>query len=287
EDRALAHQLLERRGVEVVRVVVGHEHQVGGGLHGVVGDVAPRVDLDDHLARLDPQRGVPEGVDDHLAQRAVEAQGLLRQRGRGHQQGPQQYRSQRSHRCLPPPKRHGARIGRTARCEPTGGTRGAGATLGGAASSGRCAARSTGTCTAGSWRAAPKEGPRMQELLVDFIASLDGYGEAEGWPGWWGVEAPEYLRWLDETEDRDALVLMGANTYRLMSGMSAQAVASEGGFSPEEEASLAGLAAVPKVVFSSTLEAPLPWPNTELVSGDAVEAVRAMKRDGDRPLRTL
>jgi len=127
----------------------------------------------------------------------------------------------------------------------------------------------------------------MQELLVDFIASLDGYGEAEGWPGWWGVEAPEYLRWLDETEDRDALVLMGANTYRLMSGMSAQAVASEGGFSPEEEASLAGLAAVPKVVFSSTLEAPLPWPNTELVSGDAVEAVRAMKRDGDRPLRTL
>ena len=68
----------------------------------------------------------------------------------------------------------------------------------------------------------------MQELLVDFIASLDGYGEAEGWPGWWGVEAPEYLRWLDETEDRDALVLMGANTYRLMSGMSAQAVASEG-----------------------------------------------------------
>ena len=23
----------------------------------------------------------------------------------------------------------------------------------------------------------------MQELLVDFITSLDGYGAAEGWPG--------------------------------------------------------------------------------------------------------
>jgi hypothetical protein len=24
----------------------------------------------------------------------------------------------------------------------------------------------------------------MQESLVDFITSLDGYGAAEGWPGW-------------------------------------------------------------------------------------------------------
>jgi hypothetical protein len=24
--------------------------------------------------------------------------------------------------------------------------------------------------------------------LIDFITSLDGYGAAEGWPGWWGLE---------------------------------------------------------------------------------------------------
>ena len=36
----------------------------------------------------------------------------------------------------------------------------------------------------------------MAELLVDFITSLDGYGAAEGWPGWWGLEGPEYLEWL-------------------------------------------------------------------------------------------
>lgn len=29
-----------------------------------------------------------------------------------------------------------------------------------------------------------------QELLVDFITSLDGYGAAEGWPGFWGSRAP-------------------------------------------------------------------------------------------------
>ena len=36
----------------------------------------------------------------------------------------------------------------------------------------------------------------MPELLIDFITSLDGYGAAEGWPGRWGLEGPEYLGWL-------------------------------------------------------------------------------------------
>ena len=31
------------------------------------------------------------------------------------------------------------------------------------------------------------------DLLVDLIISLDGYASAEGWPGWWGLEGPEYL----------------------------------------------------------------------------------------------
>ncbi|MEQ4303006.1 dihydrofolate reductase family protein [Plantactinospora sp. B6F1] len=130
----------------------------------------------------------------------------------------------------------------------------------------------------------------MQELLVDFIVSLDGYGTAEGWPGWWGLEGPEYLGWLDQQPEGEYTVLMGANTYRLMSGMSAEAAAAEAdrpGQPSDEEASLTGLAALPKVVFSSTLQAPLSWPNTELVSGDAVEAVAAMKRDGASPMRTI
>ena len=32
----------------------------------------------------------------------------------------------------------------------------------------------------------------MPELLIDFIISLDGYAAADGWPGWWGLEGPEY-----------------------------------------------------------------------------------------------
>lgn len=127
----------------------------------------------------------------------------------------------------------------------------------------------------------------MQELLVDFITSLDGFGAAEGWPGWWGLEGPEYLAWLGEQPERDYTILMGANTYRLMSGFATESEASESDHTTEEDASVAELGRLPKVVFSSTLKEPLAWANTQVVSGDAVEAVRAMKRDGASPMRTI
>jgi dihydrofolate reductase len=120
----------------------------------------------------------------------------------------------------------------------------------------------------------------MQELMVDFITSLDGYGAARDWPGLWGLGGPEYLRWLDEQPERDYAILMGANTYRLMSEMQA-GTSDEGGNSLDE------LSNASKVVFSSTLQFPLSWPNTRLISGDAIEAVKEMKENGDRSLRTL
>ena len=117
----------------------------------------------------------------------------------------------------------------------------------------------------------------MPELLVDFITSLDGYGAAEGWPGWWGLQGPEYLAWLGEQPEADHTVLLGATTYRLMSGLAADG-------EPGTEA-LAGLT---KIVFSRTLQAPLTWPNTQLVAQDAVAFVRERKaRPGARPMRTL
>jgi dihydrofolate reductase len=123
--------------------------------------------------------------------------------------------------------------------------------------------------------------------MVDLIISLDGYASAEGWPGWWGMEGPEYLAWLEREGEKDRTVLLGANTYRLMSSMSAEAASGGSGFSEDEGASLTGLAAVPKVVFSSTLKASLAWPNSELVAGDAAVAVTEMKRAGTGTLSTL
>jgi dihydrofolate reductase len=126
----------------------------------------------------------------------------------------------------------------------------------------------------------------MAELLVDFITSLDGYASGEGWPGFWGLEGPEYLAWLGEQPP--VTYLMGATTYRLMSGFAAGSL-PEGveEFRPEEEASVDELTQAPKIVFSSSLEEPLAWANCTLVHGDAVEAVRALKESSAGLLSTI
>ena len=91
-----------------------------------------------------------------------------------------------------------------------------------------------------------------------------------------GLEGPEYLAWLEEQPEASYTVLMGANTYRLMSELAA-----------DGEPGTDALAGLSKVVFSSTLKEPLSWPNTQLVSRSAGEAVREMKETGTTPMRTM
>jgi dihydrofolate reductase len=118
----------------------------------------------------------------------------------------------------------------------------------------------------------------MSDLMVDFITSLDSYGTATDWPGYWGMEGPEYLAWLREVGAQDHITLMGATTYRELAGYAA---------AMPDDPGLAAMTAMPKTVFSSSLQPPLSWANTELVSGDAVEAVRGLKQRESRPVRTV
>jgi dihydrofolate reductase len=116
----------------------------------------------------------------------------------------------------------------------------------------------------------------MTELLIDFITSLDGYASADGWPGWWGLEGPEYLAWLGEQPEGDYTVLMGATTYRVMSN-----------FVEQGEPGVGALTGLSKVVFSTTLSDPLSWANTQLVAQDPIEAVRKMKDQASKSMRTI
>lgn len=116
----------------------------------------------------------------------------------------------------------------------------------------------------------------MPELLIDFITSLDGYAAADGWPGWWGLEGPEYLAWLEEQPEAHYTVLMGATTYRIMSALAS-------GGEPGTDA----LAGMSKVVFSSSLSEPPSWASTQIMARDAVEAVRDMKHNGSKSMRTM
>jgi dihydrofolate reductase len=134
-------------------------------------------------------------------------------------------------------------------------------------------------------------GTSAPELLVDFIVSLDGYASADGWPGWWGLEGPEYMRWLGEQPEGAYTALMGANTYRLFSRFAADFTDAssdeESEEESEEDASVGGVAAMTKVVCSSTLQEPLALPNTRLVRGDAVAEVAKMKQSGTTSIRTM
>jgi dihydrofolate reductase len=116
----------------------------------------------------------------------------------------------------------------------------------------------------------------MPDLMVDVITSLDGFSSAEGWPGLWGMGGPEYFAWLEDDAADARTLLMGATTYRMFAG-----------FAESGEEDMSGLTAMDKIVFSSTLQAPLAWANTRLVSDDPVEVVRAMKAGDGTSLRTI
>jgi dihydrofolate reductase len=126
----------------------------------------------------------------------------------------------------------------------------------------------------------------MRELMIDFITSLDGYASGEGWPGFWGLEGPEYLAWLGEQPE--VTYVMGANTYRLMSGFAAgEMPAGTDELTADEQGSVDELTRASKVVFSSSLAEPLAWANSTLVRDDAVATVRAMKEGGTGLISTI
>jgi len=117
----------------------------------------------------------------------------------------------------------------------------------------------------------------MQTLTIDLFSSLDGFGAAQGWPGYWGKEGPELLEWQAARLREDHTLIMGANTYRDMHEI---AVAES------DVPVFKRLAEIPKMVFSRSITGEPTWANTTLVREDAVKAIRDLKATSPVPLRT-
>lgn len=113
-------------------------------------------------------------------------------------------------------------------------------------------------------------------LTVDFFCSLDGYGSAEGWPGYWGKEGPELREDRVRTFAQDQVLVFGATTFREFSKF----------VTMFDEPYYDSLNELPKIVFSSTLEEPLAWQNSTVINEDAVTAVERLKRTTDVPMRS-
>jgi dihydrofolate reductase len=114
-------------------------------------------------------------------------------------------------------------------------------------------------------------------LTVDFFSSVDGYGSAEGWPGYWGKEGPELIADRVRTFEQEQVLVFGATTFRQFSKF----------IKIFDEPYYGSLTSLPKIVFSSTLEQDeLGWENSTVINEDAATAIERLKRTTDIPLRS-
>ena len=113
-------------------------------------------------------------------------------------------------------------------------------------------------------------------FTIGFFCTLDGYGMAEGWPGYWGKEGPELIDDLVRTYAQDQVLVFGATTFREFRTFVKE----------YDEPYYDRLTELPKIVFSRTLEEPLGWQNSTVLHEDAVTAIERLKRTTDVPMRS-
>jgi dihydrofolate reductase len=119
----------------------------------------------------------------------------------------------------------------------------------------------------------------------DVFSTLDGYGSygPEGdWGGYWGKEGPEFLdRRLALYREPQRLIL-GANTMRMF----IQSIGPRTGFLKDVDPVNSAMRTLPTTVVSTTLEAPLDWPDATIERGDAIDVVARLKEESDLALRS-
>jgi dihydrofolate reductase len=117
----------------------------------------------------------------------------------------------------------------------------------------------------------------------DVFSSLDGYGAATGdWGGYWGKQGPELLEHRLAVYGQDQRMIFGANTYRAFAEM----LASSTEDSEVRDPWVTRMLNLPATVVSSTLGAPLDWPDATVAGGDAVDVVARLKAESEVPLRS-
>jgi dihydrofolate reductase len=117
----------------------------------------------------------------------------------------------------------------------------------------------------------------------DVVSTLDGFASFESgdWGPFWGKGGPELLDHRLAAYSEEQRLVLGANTYRQFVEL----------LGPSTEADKldplnARMRSLPLTVVSSTLERPLDWAGSTVVSGDAVAIVARLKEESELPLRS-
>ena len=117
----------------------------------------------------------------------------------------------------------------------------------------------------------------------DILCTLDGfgsYGQAGDWGGYWGKQGPEFLERRLAQYSAEQRMVLGASTFRMFTEMLGSISDSE--LDPINSR----MKHLPTTVLSTTLKAPLDWPDAILARGDAVEVVARLKEESEIPLRS-
>ncbi|NUT55674.1 MAG: deaminase [Thermoleophilia bacterium] len=118
----------------------------------------------------------------------------------------------------------------------------------------------------------------------DIFSSLDGYGSVSGgdWGGYWGKQGPELLEHRLAQYGEEQRMVFGANTYRQFVRMLGESTEE----SEVRDPWVTRMVSLPATVISTTLAAPLDWPDATLARGDAADVVARLKEESEVPMRS-
>lgn len=125
----------------------------------------------------------------------------------------------------------------------------------------------------------------MRELSVDLFCSVDGFAFAEGYPPYFGYAGPGLDRWIETRVAAPHVQVLGRRTYQELWTI----VGAAEDPSPEvgDGGSFGRMTELSKLVFSSTLDGPLKWANSTLITEDAIAAIPRLKQEPGDPLRVV
>jgi dihydrofolate reductase len=121
------------------------------------------------------------------------------------------------------------------------------------------------------------EGERVRELTADLFISIDGFASGVNEPPFFGYFGDDLGAWVNENLAKPQALIMGRVTYEALAQFAIDST---------DELNVR-MTALPKIVFSTTLNEPLAWKNTRLIKAPVEQELPRLKqREGD-PLRSI
>ena len=117
----------------------------------------------------------------------------------------------------------------------------------------------------------------MTELIADLFLSVDGFAAAENAGPFFDLGGPELAAWVRTELSHPQVLLMGRVTYEMLAPITASA----------DDPDSARMTALPKVVFSNTLDDATTWANTTVLNGDLAKSIESLKHSSTAPIRSF